>query len=127
MNCNYLQNVVVGRQISGTNVNMNVIIVKEVTSQLLNLFWPSCTPHQNLTVWTNLLENLPDLGLETHVQHPVGLIETHVGHTTKIHLSSLQEVDKSARSCNADLDTIFNVSKLGSLGCSSKDTSVFDS
>jgi hypothetical protein len=34
----------------------------------------------HLSIRTNLFENLPDLGLEAHVQHSVGLVQNHVGH-----------------------------------------------
>ena len=37
----------------------------------------------HLSVRTNLFEDLPDLWLETHVQHPVRLVQHHVGHAKK--------------------------------------------
>ncbi len=33
-----------------------------------------------LSVGADLLEDLPDLGLEAHVQHAVGLVQNHVRH-----------------------------------------------
>ena len=44
--------------------------------------------YKYLSVRPDLLEDPPDLGLETHVQHTVGLVQNHVGNPTiKINLN----------------------------------------
>lgn len=49
-NINYLQDVVIGAQLQGSNIDLNVVL-QEVLSQLTNFFRPSGAPHQSLTVW----------------------------------------------------------------------------
>ena len=39
-----------------------------------------------LARWRDLSENLPDLGLEAHVEHPVRLVQHHVGAPPEVHL-----------------------------------------
>ena len=34
--------------------------------------------YSHLPVWSDLAEDLPDLGLEAHVQHPVRLVKAEV-------------------------------------------------
>ena len=47
--------------------------------------------YSHLPVWSDLAEDLPDLGLETHVQHPVRLVQHHVGAPTEVCLAHLRE------------------------------------
>lgn len=44
-----LQDVVVGAELQSANINLDVVL-QEVLSELPNLLWPSCTPHQSLSV-----------------------------------------------------------------------------
>lgn len=45
----YLQDVVVGAELQSSDIDLDVV-PQEVLSQLPNLFWPRCTPHQSLSV-----------------------------------------------------------------------------
>jgi hypothetical protein len=45
--------------------------VQEILGQFSNLFGPGGGPHKNLSVRSDLGNDLADLGLETHIQHPV--------------------------------------------------------
>ena len=80
----------------------------------------------NLTVRADLLEDLPDLGLEAHVQHAVSLVQTEVGDPLQVHLASLQEVDQPPGCRDHDLAAVLDVPQLRSLGSSSEHTGVLD-
>ena len=43
------------------------------------------SPH--LSIRPDLLNDLPDLRLKAHVQHPIGLIQHQVGHATEVHFA----------------------------------------
>ena len=124
----YLEDVMVGGQFLGPDVDVDPAVgsAQEVLGQLLHLPRPGGRPHEDLSVRTNLLEDLPDLGLEAHVQHPVGLVEDEVGGPPEVHLASLQEVNKTSRGRDANLCAILNVSQLGSLGGSSEHAGILD-
>ena len=49
------------------------------------------------SVWPDLIDDLPDLGLKTHVQHPVSLVQHQVGSPLEVHLSNLQEINEPSR------------------------------
>ena len=87
----YLEDVVVSGKFLRPNVDVDPAIgaAQEVSSQLLHLPRPGRGPHEHLSVRTNLLEDFPDLGLEAHVQHPVGLVEDKVGGPPEVHLAGL--------------------------------------
>ena len=55
----------VGRELTGTNIDVDVGVVEEIIGQLLNLSWPGSRPQEDLSVWPDLLDDLPDLGHET--------------------------------------------------------------
>ena len=118
----------VGGEVLGADVTVNPAlgVTQEIPGQLLNLPGPGGGPYEHLSVGPDLLENLPDLGLEAHVQHPVGLVKDQVSSPPQVHLPGLQEVDETAGGCNADLGTVLDVPQLGSLRRSSKDTRVLD-
>ena len=118
----------VGGEVLGADVTVDPAlgVAQEVPGQLLNLPGPGGGPHEHLSVGPNLLENLPDLGLEAHIQHPVGLVEDQVGGPFQVHLPGLQEVDQTAGGRNADLGPVLDVPQLGSLRRSSEDTDVLD-
>ena len=52
----------------------NLFVPEEVVGQFLDLLGPGGTPHAHLSVRSDLAEDLPDLGLKPHVQHPVCLV-----------------------------------------------------
>ena len=118
----------VGGELLGPDVDVDPALgaAQEVPGELLHLPGPSGGPHEDLSVRTNLLEDLPDLGLKAHVQHPVSLVKDKVGGPPEVHLASLQEVDKTSRCRNADLCAVLNISQLGSLGGSAKDAGILD-
>jgi len=63
---NDLLNVVVGREIQGTNINLNEI-VQEVRGELSNFLRPSGRPHASLSVRPNLTNYFTDLWLYNKV------------------------------------------------------------
>ena len=90
----------VSRELTATNVDMNVGMVKEVVSKLLDFPGPGGGPHEHLSVRPDLLNDLPDLRLKAHVQHAVGLIKHQVGGPSQVDLPDLQEVNQTTRSCD---------------------------
>ena len=122
----YLEDVVVGGEVHGADVDVNVTVVQELLGELLNFFGPGSRPHHHLPVRSDLLENLSYLRLEAHVKHPVGLVQTEVSCPPQINLPGLQEVDEPPRSGDADLHTILDVPQLRALGSSAEDASVLN-
>ena len=118
----------VGRELLGPDVDVDPALgaAQEVPGKLLHLPWPGGGPHENLSVRTNLLEDLPDLGLEAHVQHPVGLVEDKVCGPPEVHLAGLQEVDQTSGRGDADLGAILDVPQLRPLGSSTKHAGVLN-
>ena len=78
----------------------------------------------NLTVWADLLEDLPDLGLEAHVQHAVSLVQAEVGDPLQVHLAHLQEVDQPPGCRDHDLAPVLDVPQLRALGSSAEHAGV---
>jgi hypothetical protein len=78
---------------------------KTHTGQPLNFLGPSGREHEGLTIWSNLADDLANLGFETHVQHPIGLIKNQVRHSAEVSPASLQHVDETSRGGNHDLNT----------------------
>ena len=118
----------VGGQVLGADVDVDVALagVQEVSGQLLHLLGPGGGPHEDLTVWADLLEDLPDLGLEAHVQHSVSLVQAQVGDPLQVHLASLQEVNQPPGCRDHDLAAVLDVPQLRALGSSSEHTGVLD-
>ena len=127
-NAYYLEDVVVGRELLGPNVDVDPALgaAQEVPGELLHFPGPGGRPHEDLSVRTNLLEDLPDLGLEAHVQHPVGLVQDKVSGPPKIHLAGLQEVNETSRSGDADLGAILYIPQLRSLWSSSEHAGILN-
>ena len=65
----------VGVESGGPDVDVSVLLSKEVGCQALHLLRPGGAPHQALPVGSDLVHDLADLGLETHVQHSAKLNE----------------------------------------------------
>ena len=118
-----LVNTVVGGEIGGANIDLDVI-VQEVRSKLTDFLGPSGGPHASLTVRTNLANDLANLGLETHVKHAVSLVENEVGDTAKVGAASLEHIDQTTGSSNANLNATRQVTNLRTLGDTTVDTSV---
>jgi hypothetical protein len=75
---------------------------------------------------THLVEDLADLGLETHVEHAVSLVHNEVGDATEVELAGLEHVDETTGGGDDDLGTALEVADLSSLGDTTVDASVAD-
>lgn len=110
-----LLNVVVGGKLGGADVNLGVV-VEEIARKTLHLLGPGGGKHERLSVGTDLLQNLADLWLETHVEHAVSLIHDQVGDASKVGFASVHHVDKTTRGGDADLGATLEVADLRTLG-----------
>ncbi|KAH3663693.1 hypothetical protein OGAPHI_005094 [Ogataea philodendri] len=81
----------------------------------------------SLSIRTDLVDNLTDLGLESHIQHSVGLVQNQVGHSSEVGATRVQHVQKTARRGNTDFCSSGKISHLLALRNSSVDTGVSDS
>ena len=122
-NLHNLGDAMVSRQIHGANIGLDVV-VEVVRCKLSNFFWPSCRPHESLSVGSDLAYDLADLRLETHVKHTVSLVENQIGHTTQVGLSGLEHVDETSRSSDADFHTTREITNLAAFRNTAVDTSV---
>ncbi len=110
-----LLDVVVGSKLGGTDVDLSVV-VQEVTSETLDLLGPGGGEHERLSVRTDLLQDLANLGLETHVEHAIGLVHDKVGNAAEVGLAGIDHVDKTTGSGDADLGTTLEITDLRTLG-----------
>ena len=123
---NELLDVVVGGELHRSNVDLDRVL-EEVGSESLDLLGPGGREEQRLSVRSDLGDNLPDLRLESHVEHSVGLVHDEVGHSSEVDLAGLEHVDQSSGGGDDDLGSSLEVSDLSSLGHSSVHGSVSDS
>lgn len=114
---------VVGGEIGGADVDLNVV-VEEIGSELTDILGPGSGPHASLTIGANLADNLANLGLETHVKHTISLVKNEVGDTTKVGAASLEHINQTTGSGNANLDSARKVTDLRTLGDTTVDTGV---
>jgi hypothetical protein len=114
---------VVGGEVSGADVDLNVV-GKEIRSELTDILGPGGGPHASLTIRTNLADNLANLGLETHVKHTISLVKNEVSDTAKVGAASLEHINQTAGSGNANLNTARQVTDLRTLGDTTVDTGV---
>jgi hypothetical protein len=121
-----LLDVVVSSQLERTNVDLDKVTL-EVLGESLNLLGPGRREQEGLSVGSDLRDDLSDLGLETHVQHPIGFVHDQVGNSLEVGSTRLEHIDKSTRSGDTDLDTLREVSDLRTLGGTTVDGSVPDS
>ena len=82
--------------------------------------------HERLPVGANLADNLANLGLETHVQHAVGLVHNEVGNPLEVGLARLKHIDKTAGGGDDNLNTALEVTDLRALGRTAVNSSVTD-
>ena len=77
------------------------VVLEEVPGEHLDVAGERGREHERLTTMglghVLLLDDAADLGLETHVQHAVGLVEHEVADPGKRDASALDEVDETAR------------------------------
>ena len=57
---------------------MDRVLFAKIASKFLDLLRPGSGPQQSLTVGADLGGDLADLGLETHIEHTIGLIEHQI-------------------------------------------------
>ena len=69
----------VGGQLHGADVDVDVVLAEELLGEPLDVPGPGGGQHQDLPVRPHLAEDLPDLRLEAHVQHPVGFVQHQEG------------------------------------------------
>ena len=68
------------RELTGTNVDVDVGVVEEVISHLLNFSWPGGRPHEDLSCQVCSVIFL--------------LVQHQVGSPLEVHLANLQEVNQ---------------------------------
>jgi hypothetical protein len=124
-NLDLLGDAVVGGKLHGTDGDLDPVGLV-VGGKLANLLGPGSRPHAGLTVRANLADDLADLGLETHVEHAVSLIEDKVGNALEVSLAHLEHVDQTTGSSDADLNTLGKVTDLLALGHTTVDAGVPD-
>jgi len=124
-NLDNLGDAVVGSQIHGADVDLDEVGL-EVGSQGADLLGPGGGPHAGLAVGPDLADDLADLGLETHVEHAVGLVKDEVGDAAKVGLARLEHVNQTTGGGNAHLDAALEVTDLRALGDTTVDASVAD-
>ena len=92
---NFLGDVLAGAP-NTTNAQEDVVL-QEVLSEHLNVTGEGGAKHEGLTLGSPrhifALDNTSDLGLETHVQHTIGLIKDQVLDVSEADPSALDEVD----------------------------------
>ncbi len=110
-----LLDVVVGGELRRTDVDLSKV-VEEVAGKTLHLLGPGGREHERLSVGTDLLQDLADLGLETHVEHAIGLVHDKVSDTAEVGLASVYHVDQTTGGGDADLGTSLEVADLRALG-----------
>mmetsp|Transcript_43578 Transcript_43578/g.113496 ORF Transcript_43578/g.113496 Transcript_43578/m.113496 type:complete len:416 (-) Transcript_43578:251-1498(-) len=121
-----LGNVVIGLQIRGTNVDLDRIFFKIIPCHSLDLLRPSGSEHQRLPIWSNLSKDLLDLGLKTHIEHTISLIEHEVSYTPEIGMSCFKHIDQTTWSSNADFDTSIKITDLRALWNTAIDAGILD-
>ena len=139
---NLLRDHDVRRDFEGANGNLDCAL-QVLAREGLDLLRPRGAEHQSLeenrvrecsqneleerthlAVGANLLDDLPQLRLEAHVEHPVRLIEDEVSDAPKVRLSRLEHVDQASGGSDDDLASALEVADLSSLGDSAVDAAV---
>mmetsp|Transcript_69265 Transcript_69265/g.195510 ORF Transcript_69265/g.195510 Transcript_69265/m.195510 type:complete len:252 (-) Transcript_69265:288-1043(-) len=72
-------------------------LVQDLRGEFSDLPGPSRREKQRLALLVYLGQDLSDLGLEAHVEHPIGLVEHTVAHLAAIHDPIVAEVVQPAR------------------------------
>ena len=109
-----LKDVVVGGQLEGADVDLDVI-VEEVRGEFPHLLGPRGGPHERLPVGPNLLDYLSDLRLEAHVQHAIRFVEDQVRAPPQIRRPPFEKIDQPAGGRDDDLDAPLQITRLRSL------------
>ena len=102
------------------------VFLQEGLGEDLNLSGEGGREHQSLPVvnagHVALLDDGPDLGLETHVQHSVGLVEDEVLDVGQRDLATVHEVDETTGGSGEQITTTLDLTELvANLGTSVDD------
>lgn len=72
-------------------------IANEIARQALHLLRPRGCEEQRLALRRDLVNDCPNLGLETHVEHPIGLVQGECCYIGQIDLAHLDDVVQATR------------------------------
>lgn len=93
------------------------VVLEESPGEHLNLLGEGSGEHERLPVvnarHVDTLDNLPDLRLETHIQHSVGLVKDKVLDVGETDLAPVDEVDQSTGSSGKEITTSVKSPDLG--------------
>lgn len=112
---NLLSNVLRG----GTNTTdrKEDVVLEEVAGQHLNVAGEGGREHQSLAVvdlrHVLTLDNAANLGLETHVQHAISLVENKILNVAERNAATLNKVDKTAGGGDEEIAATLNLAELG--------------
>lgn len=94
------------------------VVLQEVSGQDLDLLGEGGAEHERLSLalasHVALLDNSSDLRFETHVQHPVSLVENNVSDEGESDLAALQEIDQTTGSGDQNVTSSVQISHLRS-------------
>jgi len=54
-------------EVSIADHDLNWILTTIKSCKFFDFCWPGCTPHESLTIWSHLSENLLDISFKSHV------------------------------------------------------------
>eukprot|EP00754_Rhynchopus_humris_P017321 Rhum_TRINITY_DN14551_c9_g1::Rhum_TRINITY_DN14551_c9_g1_i1::g.95883::m.95883 len=91
-----LRDIRVRLQVAATDLNLHPVLL-EVLCQALHLLRPRRTPHERLAARADLPDDLPDLRLESHVEHAVCLVHHQERNPLQVCVVPLKEVDEAPR------------------------------
>lgn len=90
-------------------------ILEELEGQGLDLGGPGGTPHKGLTVRADLVHDLADLRLETHIEHAISLVHDDVRDTAEVGGVVGEEVDEAAGRGDQHMDSLSQCLHLSAL------------
>jgi hypothetical protein len=122
---NLLGDVLRGR--SNTSDGQEDVVLQEVAGEHLDVAGEGGGKHESLTVvdvrHVLLLDNTTNLGLETHVQHAVSLVEDKVLDVGKGDTATLDQVDQTTGGSDKEVTSHVDLAELGTnIGSSVDDT-----
>ncbi|TFB02208.1 hypothetical protein CCMA1212_005838 [Trichoderma ghanense] len=103
----------------GTNTadGQEDVVLEEVPGEHLDVAGEGGREHERLSVSDGrhvlTLDDAADLGLETHVQHAIGLVEHEILNVAQGDAASLYEIHESAGSGNKKVATALDLAELG--------------
>mmetsp|Transcript_105581 Transcript_105581/g.315367 ORF Transcript_105581/g.315367 Transcript_105581/m.315367 type:complete len:336 (+) Transcript_105581:272-1279(+) len=91
-------------------------IAEEVLGHPAHFLRPGSGEHHRLPPRGDVADDLPDLRLEAHVEHSVGLVQNQEAHVAQVDHPALQEVVQAAGCARQQVGPPPEVSELGALG-----------